>query len=84
MSVQTGITALIVAACGLYVVWALMPAAWRAALQRRLTGRAAPVAGGCGGCDGCAPSAGPVSARVVVVHRAPPRAADGESATPGR
>ena len=74
---QTSLTALIVLACTGYVAWALLPAAWRGGLQRRLLGRDnPPAAGGCGGCGGCGggPAAAPPPAsgtRVITIHRTP-------------
>lgn len=39
-----------------YASWTLMPAAWRRALTRRVTGRMPVEAAGCGGCGGgCTP-----------------------------
>ncbi len=80
---QTLIVALIVAACSVYAVWTLMPAAARRTLATTLLKlplpasfaqkmrKAATVASGCG-CDGCdsAPvkSAGPSAPQVVNFH----------------
>ena len=79
---QALLTALIVLASAGYAVWALLPAAWRGGLQRRLLGRdSPPTAGGCGGCAGCGggPAAGLTAApapadgtQVITVHRRPP------------
>ena len=74
---QTAIVALIVVAAFAYSAWALMPAAWRRGLRRRL-GLAMPLdAGGCGGCGGgcaAAPKPGPSGSAgpglaVVTLHR---------------
>ena len=75
---QALLTALIVLASAGYAVWALLPQAWRGALQRRLLGRnSLPAAGGCGGCGGCGGglTAAPTPAsgtQVITVHRRPP------------
>ena len=73
---QAGLTALIVLASAGYATWALLPQAWRGALQRRLLGRASlPSAGGCGGCGGCGaglPAAPASRSQVITVHRRPP------------
>ena len=73
---QAGLTALIVLASAGYATWALLPQAWRGALQRRLLGRASlPPAGGCGGCGGCGaglPAAPASRSQVITVHRRPP------------
>ena len=81
---QSLLTALIVLASAGYAVWALLPQAWRGALQRRWLGRdSLPAAGGCGGCGGCGggPAAAPATAtgaapagssRVITIHRWPP------------
>jgi hypothetical protein len=54
---QQAIVILIVAGATAYAAWALMPAAWRRWLARRL-GRPEP-AGGCGGCADCGAAALP-------------------------
>ncbi len=77
---QAALTALIVLASAGYAAWALMPQAWRGALQRRLLGRdRPPAAGGCGGCGGCGagpavglPAAPASGSQVITMHRRPP------------
>ena len=70
---QSGLAGLIVVLCFGYTAWALMPARWRAALQRRLTGRNARPSSGCGACGGCSGAPGPATAdrpvQVVRLHR---------------
>ncbi len=73
-SMQSVLTAIIVGGSAGYASWALMPAAWRAAIHRRLGRAPAPVSGcsGCGG--GCAAPPGAVAAprtAIVRVHRRP-------------
>jgi hypothetical protein len=73
-TLQSAIAALIVAGSTGYACWALMPAPWRAAIQRKL-GRTPAPASGCSGCGGgCAPApaagAAPATA-VITVHRRP-------------
>ena len=87
-AMQTLIALLIVAGCSAYAVWTLMPQAWRGALQRRLTGRAAAPASGCGSCGGCdsKPSAkvGAVAGTSVIrLQRRLPIKASAASANPG-
>ena len=73
-TLQSTLTALIVGGSTGYASWTLMPAAWRAAINRKL-GRTSALASGCSGCGGgCAPSAGTVAApgtAVITVHRRP-------------
>ncbi len=77
---QAALTALIVLASAGYAAWALLPQAWRGALQRRLLGRdSPPAAGGCGGCGGCGagpavglPAAPASRSQVITMHRRPP------------
>jgi hypothetical protein len=68
---QTLLTAIIVAACAGYVVWALLlPAAARRRILRSL-GRKAPASPACG-CDGCdGPPAAQKAPQDQVVHWLP-------------
>ncbi len=50
---QALMAGLIVAAAAAYTVWSLMPAAWRAALLQRLTGKPPAPRSGCGACGDC-------------------------------
>ncbi len=73
-SLQSILAALIVAGSTGYAGWVLMPAAWRAAVNRKL-GRTPAPASACSGCGGgCAPppaaGAAPRTA-VITVHRRP-------------
>ncbi len=72
---QSVLTAIIVGGSAGYASWALMPAAWRAAIHRKMGRTPAPVSG-CGGCGGgCAapPSAAaaPPRTAIIRVHRRP-------------
>ena len=75
-TLQSTMAALIVAASSGYASWTLMPAPWRAAIQRKLGRTPAPASScsGCGGGCGSAPvpatGAAPASA-VITVHRRP-------------
>lgn len=88
---QNLLVAFIVGGAFAYSAWALMPAAWRSSLRRRLGSPEVPDAGGCGGCGGCGsaarrptPGAEPLPAdsagtSVITVHR---RAAPAGGVTP--
>ena len=81
--VQQMIVGLIVAGCGVYAAWTLMPASARRSLAmralklslpefaRKPLQRALKPAGACGGCDGCgdekAAKTSPV--KVIRIHR---------------
>lgn len=75
---QTVFVALIVAACGLYAAWTLMPSAARRAIAAQMLKlplprpmarpfvKASQTAGGCGGCGGCSGSPPPPSGEKVI------------------
>ncbi|MEK8048618.1 hypothetical protein AACH10_00015 [Ideonella sp. DXS22W] len=79
MDLQSLAVTLIVTVALVYASWTLMPAAWRRALQQRLTGRVQPEAAGCGGCGGgCTPppqrsASAAAEAKPITLHRRPMR-----------
>ncbi|GAB4565432.1 MAG: hypothetical protein IV105_21055 [Rhizobacter sp.] len=76
--IQNLLVALIVLACAVYAVWALLPMAWRRALAKRLVAAPSPPpikrwlqqaaqagnACGCDGCDRAAPKAKPEAQQI--------------------
>jgi hypothetical protein len=53
MNWQAFITALLVAGCGSYALWNLMPRVWRGRVATWFGQPAAVASGGCGACDSC-------------------------------
>lgn len=78
---QQALVAVLVAGAFAYSAWALMPAAWRSGLRRRLGLKTAVASGGCSGCGGgsgggcAAPATAAPATAVITLHRRPAQTA---------